>query len=95
MTGMPDFATITIDYVADENCIELKSLKLYFHAFRNQGIFYEAVTNRILDDLVQVCKQSRKWRGLLMMIVRFGYVGIPYDSRNAVRRLSALRPDLI
>lgn len=59
MTGMPDFATITIDYVADENCLELKSLKLYFHAFRNQGIFYEAVTNRILDDLVQVCKPRR------------------------------------
>ena len=59
MTGMPDFATITIDYVADESCLELKALKLYFHAFRNQGIFYEAVTNRILDDLVLACKPRR------------------------------------
>ena len=59
ITGMPDFATITIDYVADTQCLELKSLKLYFHAFRNQGIFYEAVTNRILDELVGVCNPRR------------------------------------
>ncbi len=55
-TGMPDFATITIDYVPDRVCVELKSLKMYFHAFRQQGIFYEAVINRILDDLVGVCR---------------------------------------
>ena len=54
-TGMPDFATITIDYVPDMVCLELKSLKMYFHAFRQQGIFYEAVVNRILDDLVNAC----------------------------------------
>ena len=54
-TGQPDFATITVDYVPDEICVELKSLKMYFQAFRNQGIFYEAVINRILDDLVEVC----------------------------------------
>ena len=59
ITGMPDFATITIDYVADTQCLELKSLKLYFHAFRNQGIFYEAVTNRILDELAGVCSPRR------------------------------------
>ncbi len=55
-TGQPDFATITIDYVADRVCLELKSLKMYFFAFRQQGIFYEAVINRILDDLVAVCR---------------------------------------
>lgn len=54
-TGQPDFATITIDYVPDQTCLELKSLKMYFFAFRQQGIFYEAVINRILDDLVNVC----------------------------------------
>ncbi len=54
-TGQPDFATITIDYVPDEICLELKGLKLYFVAYRQQGIFYEAVTNRILDDLVLKC----------------------------------------
>ena len=54
-TGQPDFATITIDYIPDRSCLELKALKLYFQAFRNQGIFYEAVVNRILDDLVAAC----------------------------------------
>ena len=54
-TGQPDFATITIDYVADAKCLELKGLKLYYFAYRNQGIFYEAVINRILDDLVEAC----------------------------------------
>jgi 7-cyano-7-deazaguanine reductase len=51
ITGHPDFATITVRYVADKTCVELKSLKLYFHAFRNAGIFFEAVTNKICDDL--------------------------------------------
>ena len=51
ITGHPDFATITVRYVADRLCVELKSLKLYLHAFRNEGIFFEAVTNRICDDL--------------------------------------------
>jgi 7-cyano-7-deazaguanine reductase len=51
-TGLPDFGTITIRYVPDKSCIELKSLKYYFLEFRNAGIFYENITNRILDDLV-------------------------------------------
>ena len=51
MTGHPDFAAITVRYVAGKECVELKSLKLYFHAYRNEGIFFEAVTNRICDDL--------------------------------------------
>jgi 7-cyano-7-deazaguanine reductase len=55
-TGQPDFATITIEYVPDELCVELKSLKLYFQSYRNDGIYYESVTNKILDDLVEVCK---------------------------------------
>jgi 7-cyano-7-deazaguanine reductase len=49
--GAPDFATIEVTYVPDELCVELKSLKLYFWSFRNDGIFYERVVNRILDDL--------------------------------------------
>ena len=53
-TGQPDFGTITITYVADKQCVELKSLKTYLQSFRNDGIFYENVTNRILDDLVSV-----------------------------------------
>ena len=51
ITGHPDFATITVRYVPEKTCVELKSLKLYFHAFRNDGIFFEAVTNKICDDL--------------------------------------------
>jgi 7-cyano-7-deazaguanine reductase len=54
-TGQPDFATIIVEYVPDKSCLELKALKFYFQAFRNQGIFYEAVVNRILDDLVAAC----------------------------------------
>src|SRR5882724_2985977 len=52
MTGQPDFATIRIRYVPDRLCVELKSLKLYLWSYRDEGAFHEAVTNRILDDLV-------------------------------------------
>jgi 7-cyano-7-deazaguanine reductase len=55
-TGQPDFATLTLDYVPDKLCVELKSLKLYVWSFRNEGAFHEAVTNRILDDLVRVLR---------------------------------------
>ena len=55
-TGQPDFATINVEYVPDKLCIELKSLKLYLNSFRNDGVYFESVTNRILDDLVKVCK---------------------------------------
>ncbi|MCA9065728.1 MAG: NADPH-dependent 7-cyano-7-deazaguanine reductase QueF [Planctomycetaceae bacterium] len=51
-TGQPDFGTLTITYVADQLCFELKSLKLYLQQYRNHGAFYERVTNLILDDLV-------------------------------------------
>ena len=53
-TGQPDFATITLRYIPDQLCVELKSLKFYYNAFRNEGIFYESVVNKILDDLVAV-----------------------------------------
>ncbi len=53
-TGQPDFGTLTIAYTPDQKCVELKSLKLYLHSYRNEGIFYENVTNVILDDLVGV-----------------------------------------
>ncbi len=54
-TGLPDFGTVTVRYVPDKLCLELKSLKYYFLQYRNMGIFYEDVTNRILDDLVAAC----------------------------------------
>ena len=58
-TGLPDFGEIRISYVPDRACIELKSLKYYLNDYRNQGIFYEAVTNKILDDLVAACAPRR------------------------------------
>jgi 7-cyano-7-deazaguanine reductase len=79
-TGQPDFGTILISYVPDRSCVELKSLKLYLVAFRNQGIFYEAVTNRILDDLVAVLEPrsitvegSFNVRGGISSVVRASY----------------------
>lgn len=55
-TGQPDYGCLDITYIPDQTCIELKSLKFYLQSFRNKGIFYEALTNEILDDLVAACK---------------------------------------
>jgi len=54
-TGQPDFATLTLEYVPNESCVELKSFKLYVWSYRDKGAFHEAVTNSILDDLVKAC----------------------------------------
>lgn len=59
VTGQPDFATITLTYVPNRLCVEMKSLKLYYLAYRNKGIFYEGVVNTILDDLVATLKPKR------------------------------------
>ena len=59
VTGQPDFATIIVAYTPDQVCVEMKSLKLYYFSFRSKGIFYEAVTNQILDDLVAVLDPLR------------------------------------
>lgn len=58
-TGLPDFATIKIEYIPDKKLIELKSLKLYFISYRNKGIFHEHAVNKILDDFVSACKPRR------------------------------------
>jgi 7-cyano-7-deazaguanine reductase len=58
-TGLPDFGEIRIQYVPGDRCLELKALKYYLLDFRNRGIFYEAVTNQILDDLVAACAPRR------------------------------------
>jgi 7-cyano-7-deazaguanine reductase len=70
-TGQPDFATLVLDYIADLNCVELKSLKLYIWSFRNEGHFHEDVTNRILDDLVAAL-QPRFMRVTAKFYVRGG-----------------------
>jgi len=79
-TGQPDFATIRIRYVPDERCVELKSLKLYLQGYRDQGIFYEDVTNVILDDLVAALQPRRisvegdfRTRGGISSVVRAEY----------------------
>ena len=76
-TGQPDFATLELDYVPDRLCVELKSLKLYLHSYRDRGIFYEHVTNAILDDLVAALEPRSitvegdfKTRGGIASVVR-------------------------
>lgn len=56
MTGQPDFATLLLDYVPDRTCVELKSLKLYVWSYRDQGAYHEAVSNKILGDLVKAAR---------------------------------------
>ena len=70
-TGQPDFATLYLDYIADRQCIELKSLKMYVWSFRDEGAFHEAVTNRILNDLV-AATQPRFMRLTAKFYVRGG-----------------------
>jgi 7-cyano-7-deazaguanine reductase len=79
-TGQPDFGTIRIHYVPDRLCVELKSLRLYLFAFRDKGIFYEAVTNAILDDLVAALRPQSitvegefNVRGGISSLVRASY----------------------
>ena len=70
-TGQPDFATLHLEYIPDRHCVELKSLKLYAWSFRDEGGFHEAVTNRILDDLVRAT-QPRFMRLTAEFLVRGG-----------------------
>jgi 7-cyano-7-deazaguanine reductase len=70
-TGQPDFATLHLEYIADKACVELKSLKMYIWSFRDEGVFHEAVTNQILDDLVQAI-QPRFMRLKAIFNVRGG-----------------------
>jgi 7-cyano-7-deazaguanine reductase len=70
-TGQPDFATLTLDYIPDQKCVELKSLKMYMWSYRNEGAFHEAVTNRILNDLA-AATQPRFMRLTARFYVRGG-----------------------
>ncbi len=82
-TGQPDFAVIILDYIADQHCVELKSLKLYIVSFRNEGCFHEAVTNRILDDLVNAT-QPRFMRVTAKFFVRGGiFTNVVVEHRKA------------
>jgi 7-cyano-7-deazaguanine reductase len=89
-TGHPDFAEITVRYVADKTCVELKSLKLYFHAFRNEGIFFEAATNRICDDLSSVLK-PRSLTIIARWKARGGFSSVVTADFNPPRRTAKKR----
>lgn len=88
-TGHPDFGTVTFRYVPATGCVELKALKLYLQSFRNEGIFYEAVTNRIADDLAAAMKPrwmivETNWRGRggIRSVIRVEVGEVPDHERR-------------
>jgi 7-cyano-7-deazaguanine reductase len=85
-TGQPDFATFELEYVPDELCVELKSLKLYLWSFRDRGAFHEAVTNQIADDLNRACAPR-----FLRLAGKFNVRGGIYTSVVAERRKNGWR----
>jgi 7-cyano-7-deazaguanine reductase len=82
-TGQPDFATLDLEYVADQLCVELKSLKLYIWSFREQGGFHEAMTNQILDDLVAAIQPR-----FMRLTAKFNVRGGIYTTVIAEHRMS-------
>lgn len=86
ITGQPDFATIRIRYVPDQHLVELKSLKLYIWSYRDEGVFHEDVTNRILDDLVQALRP--RWAEVT------GDFNIRGGIKTEVRATYGKRPDI-
>jgi 7-cyano-7-deazaguanine reductase len=89
-TGQPDFATLHLEYVPDAKCVELKSLKLYVWSYRDEGAFHEAITNRILDDLV-AATQPRFMRLTARFNVRGGvYTNVVAEHRKPGWQASAV-----
>lgn len=93
ITGNPDFGTITICYIPAERCLELKSLKLYLFEYRNEGVFYEALVNRILDDVVASCRPRRatvkgafRPRGGITSVVTATYGGGELPAGGTISR---------
>lgn len=80
VTGQPDFGSIVVVYAPDRKCIELKSLKLYLWSFRDEGHFFEQVTNRILDDLVNVCRP--RWMTVIGRFNVRGGIGTTVVARH-------------
>ena len=87
VTGQPDFAQLALDYVPERACVELKSLKLYIWSFRDQGAFHEAVTNRILDDLVHALRPR-----YMRLTARFNVRGGLFTTVVAEHRKRGWRP---
>ena len=86
-TGQPDFATLFLEYVPGAKCVELKSLKLYVWSYRNEGAFHEAVTNRIVDDLVRVMQPR-----FLRLTAEFNVRGGIYTTVVAEHRMVGWEP---
>jgi 7-cyano-7-deazaguanine reductase len=86
-TGQPDFATLTLEYVPDLLCVELKSLKLYIWSFRDEGAFHEDVTNRILNDLVAACAPR-----FMRLLAKFNVRGGIYTDVLVEHRQSGWKP---
>jgi 7-cyano-7-deazaguanine reductase len=86
-TGQPDFATLFLDYIPDKTCVELKSLKLYIWSFRNEGAFHEAVTNRVLDELVAATRPR-----YMRLTARFNVRGGIFTSIVAEHRKKGWKP---
>jgi len=87
LTGQPDFAVLSLEYVPDRLCVELKSLKLYVWSFRDRGAFHEAVTNRILDDLVRAVRPR-----YLRLSAKFNVRGGIYTTVVAEHRKRGWKP---
>ncbi|QGU31628.1 preQ(1) synthase [Thermochromatium tepidum] len=86
-TGQPDFAELTLEYVPEQRCVELKSLKLYIWSYRDQGVFHEAVTNRILDDLVEALAPR-----FMRLTAKFNVRGGIYTTVVAEHRAAGWQP---
>jgi 7-cyano-7-deazaguanine reductase len=84
-TGLPDFGTITIQYLPEKRCLELKSLKYYLLAYRNLGIFYENAVNRILYDVVRACRP--KWAVVRGAFTTRGGMRTTVEARHPRRRM--------
>ena len=89
LTGQPDFATLTLDYIPDRANLELKALKLYLWSFRDQGAFHEAVTNRILDEMVKATKPR-----FMRLTARWYVRGGIFTTVVAEHRKSAWKPSV-
>src|SRR6202142_3242655 len=87
LTGQPDFATLELEYVPDQLCVELKSLKLYIWSFRDRGAFHEAVTNEILEDLVAATAPR-----FMRILAKFNVRGSSYTSVGAEHRAPGWPP---
>ncbi|MCP3666511.1 MAG: NADPH-dependent 7-cyano-7-deazaguanine reductase QueF [Gammaproteobacteria bacterium] len=89
-TGQPDFAELTLEYVADKLCVELKALKMYVWSYRDEGAFHEAVTNQILDDLVEVVQPR-----FMRLTAEFNVRGGIYTTVVAEHRAPSWEPPVL